>query len=262
MKFNLVLNDEEINSYFYEKGLKLYNVHKKLSRNSLDKYIVDNDALDASKIEEDWFPPIKADIFLSHSHKDEKLAIRFAGWLSEIFHVTVFIDSCVWGYSDELLSIIDKKYCVSEEKTNGGYIYDYGKRNKSTTHVHMILNGALAKMIDSTECIMFLNTPNSIKMNDLMNESITDSSWIYSELLMSKIIRNKKLIEYRKEEIVFAEKQELSHSELNVQYHIETDHLIDISWDDLLYVQKYTPYLEKKYAALDTLYKYKGIFGK
>lgn len=255
----MVLDDEEINSYFYEKGLELYNIHKKLSRNSLDKYIVDNDALDASKIEEDWFPPIKADVFLSHSHKDEKLAITFAGWLSETVHVTVFIDSCVWGYSDELLSIIDKKYCVSKEKTNGGYIYNYDKRNKSTTHVHMILNGALAKMIDSTECIMFLNTPNSIKMNELMNKSITDSSWIYSELLMSKIIRNKKLIEYRKEEIVFAEKQELSHSELNVQYYIETDHLIDISWKDLCYVKMVTPNLEKKYAALDMLYEYKGV---
>lgn len=43
-----------------------------------------------------WFPQIKADVFISHSHSDEKLAIIFAGWLYNAFGLTAFIDSCVW----------------------------------------------------------------------------------------------------------------------------------------------------------------------
>lgn len=49
-----------------------------------------------------WFPKINADIFLSHSHKDEKLIIAFAGWLKDTFNLDVFIDSCIWGYSNDL----------------------------------------------------------------------------------------------------------------------------------------------------------------
>lgn len=42
----------------------------------------------------------------------------------------------------------------------------------------MMLNGALAKMINSTECLIFMNTPNSIKAQDVENENKTASPWI------------------------------------------------------------------------------------
>lgn len=40
---------------------------------------------DASKLQESWFPQVEADIFLSHSHKDEKLIISFAGCYTRFF---------------------------------------------------------------------------------------------------------------------------------------------------------------------------------
>ncbi len=40
---------------------------------------------------------------LSHSHKDKKLAIEFAEWLKKEAGLTTFIDSCILGYSNELL---------------------------------------------------------------------------------------------------------------------------------------------------------------
>lgn len=60
-------------------------------------------------------------------------------------------------------------------------------------HVHMILNGALMKMIDNTECLIFLETPNSLKVKDV-SDTTTNSAWIYSELLMSKYLNRKKPI--------------------------------------------------------------------
>ena len=49
----------------------------------------------------------KVYIFISHSHKDINKVIAFAGWLKTNFGLEAFIDSCSWGYCDELLKIID-----------------------------------------------------------------------------------------------------------------------------------------------------------
>ena len=62
-----------------------------------------------------WFPQIKADIFISHSHKDKGLALALAGWLEETFGLTAFIDSCVWGYANKLLKMIDDEYCYQKK---------------------------------------------------------------------------------------------------------------------------------------------------
>ena len=133
---------------YYKKGLEIYNEHEKCIKESLDKYLSPNGELKASEIEKDWFPDFKADVFLSHSHKDERDVIIFAGFLSEM-GLTPFIDSCVWGYANDLLKQIDNRYCVLRKNADGTVkTYDYDERNQSTAHVHMILNGALMKMID------------------------------------------------------------------------------------------------------------------
>lgn len=67
----------------YESGLKIYEDHKATARKSLRGYLLNNGSLSADKIEKEWFPHFDATVFLSHSHKDERLAITFAGWLYE-----------------------------------------------------------------------------------------------------------------------------------------------------------------------------------
>lgn len=128
---------------YYKNGLEVYKSHKQKIKESLDKYLSVDGELKASEIEKDWFPSFKADVFLSHSHKDEKDVIVFAGLLNDI-GLTAFIDSCVWGYADELLKQIDDEYCVSKANPDGSIdTYNYQRRNQSTAHVHMMLNGAL-----------------------------------------------------------------------------------------------------------------------
>ena len=55
-----------------EFGVFIKNRHSESS-------IINDKTISAAKIEKDWFPHFDADIFLSHSHRDEELAIKFAG---------------------------------------------------------------------------------------------------------------------------------------------------------------------------------------
>lgn len=231
--FNVHITERSVFFPYYKQyDQNFFNNQKAFIESQLDSYILDDGILDASRIEEDWFPSIDSDVFISHSHRDEELAIGFAGWLHELFGITSFIDSCVWGYADRLLRIIDKDYCVKKRKPNGLIdTYDYDKRNQSTAHVHMILNTALQKMIDKTECLMFLNTPNSLLIDDVIKGTATASPWIYSELTFSQICRKKKLAEYRKElrhDAIF------EHAELNIKYNVSMSHLVELDDYDLL----------------------------
>lgn len=221
---------EETREKYYKKGLELYAAHKRKLNESLEKYLSLNGQLKASEIESDWFHGFKADVFLSHSHEDEKDVIAFAGWLSDL-GLTAFIDSCVWGYADDLLRQIDDKYCVSKINSDGSIgLYNYQKRNLSTAHVHMILNGALMKMMNCTECLIFLETPNSLKTEDISNGT-TNSGWIYSELLMSKYLQRKYP---RRDNLNFALINEaVEHDGLSVEYDADISHLIIITLNDI-----------------------------
>lgn len=212
----------------YSIGKKQYDSQKKSIQQSLDAYLAPNGSLKASEIEGDWFPTIKADVFLSHSHKDEKQVIAFAGYLNKL-GISSFVDSCVWGYANDLLKQIDKKYCVQSTSSSGRITYDYDKRNYSTAHVHMLLNGALLKMLDKTECLIFLNTPNSLKIEEISN-GVTNSCWIYSELLMSGSIEKKTPI--RKG--VYGFNESFDHSELSVDYDVDISHLKKLSLSDII----------------------------
>ena len=183
-RYNLTLDINQLDDC-YETGNKIFSAHKNKLEKNLEPYLSVEGSLDASAIEDDWFPSIDANVFLSHSHKDEKLVISFAGFLFKNYGIKSFIDSTVWGYANDLLKKIDNKYCLPEKKPGGGFSYSYDLRNQSTAHVFLMLQGALAKMINKTECLMFVNTPNSLSYKDINEENATGSPWIYSELLMA-----------------------------------------------------------------------------
>lgn len=186
----VMLNCDKLD--YYSIGKNIYRHIQKRINESLDSYIGVDGTINGSELQSDWFPSINAHVFLSHSHKDEKLAIRFAGWLYYNFGLLTFIDSCIWSYSDDLLKKIDEKYCKNKKRR----IYYYDTRNISTSHVHMMLMNALMKMIDKSECVFFLNTDNSIiKIKEEIDKNIekTYSPWIYSEINATNLIRRKPL---------------------------------------------------------------------
>jgi len=247
---DIFFNQNEINEY-HEVGLSIYEADRKLVRESLEKYKNKDNTIDGSKLQASWFPSVKSHVFLSHSHKDkDSTALTLAGWLYKKLKIKSFIDSCIWGYAGNLLQMIDNTYCWSDSKKE---TYNYTKRNYSTSHVYMMLSIALSSMIEQTECLIFLNTPNSITPDDEIDKTL--SPWIYSEIAMSKIIRTRTISEYRKTQLKTFSKglnEDISDS-LAVKYDVDLSHLIKMdkkSFNNWVTLKRY----DNAHDALDTLY--------
>lgn len=209
-------------------GLTDEDKENDLFRKTLRHYLQANGNLDAATMEQEWFGSVQADIFLSHSHRDETLIEAFAGWLHEKCGVFAFVDSSLWGYADDLLLEIDNDYC----KNDGKNTYSYELRNISTSYVHMILNTALAKMIYQTECLIFVNTENSTIKENITDESKTLSPWIYSELALSKIIEPQEYnISNLKHSFILNESEE---RQIPIVLHAETEHLKILTTNHLI----------------------------
>lgn len=214
-QFNPTENEIEI--------LKSYSKHERYNRNSdyvktkLRELLISHENIDVGKLQNDWFPSINSRIFISHSHNDEKLAIEFANYIEEKIGETSFIDSCVWNNVKDLLKELDNEYCLNENKET----YDYDKRNITTSHSYMILNAALEKQIDKCDCIIFLNTENSILKESNANLQVTNSPWIYSELTFTKYARINPPKNYKP---IKESKSELKHSQ-----NIKMDYNVDLT---------------------------------
>lgn len=246
---------------YKEHGEILYNNKKKEVRQSLDTYLGVDGYLDCTKLQEEWFPSVKSNVFISHSHNDEDLAIGLAGWLHKDFGLTTFIDSYVWGYCNDLLREIDNKYCKFPDQET----YDYSKRNYSTSHVHMMLSTALTKMIDKTECIIFINTDKSIINTKDAIKTKTQSPWIYAEILSTTLVKERmpERLKVKKSdnEIKHIDQFEMYNNILKVTYDVDLKHLVLLPDNKL---QKLIGYNSSNLPtdALDRLYELVGVLQK
>lgn len=245
--FNLDLQNKK----YFDEFSRLYNDSYQEQQEEiqieLEKFIDMSGNLSGKKIMEDWFPNIKADIFISHSHQDEDLAISFAGWLKQNFKLESFIDSTVWGNANNLLKIIDNKYC----KQDDGY-YNYSKRNYSTSHVHMMLSISLMKMMDKCECVIFINTPKSYIPSKELNNGITLSPWIFSEISMAKMLRIQPPERNNIAKSSLATESRDFSEALEIEYPLNMDHLYILN---VAILQKWKNQNNKQgSASLDTLY--------
>ncbi|MBO3376876.1 hypothetical protein P6O24_00525 [Clostridium perfringens] len=241
-------NLKELISGYEEIGKRIMEEKRANIRSSLESYLREDNSIDFTKLQDDWFPTVDSDIFISHSHADIKVVNALAGWFFKKFNVNVFVDSYIWGYCNELLREIDEKHCKHEN----GSSFDYDKRNFSTAQVHMILSNALNKMIDKTECVIFLETDNSLSVNTDIEKG-TSSAWIYSELITTSIIR--RMIPKRLESDLEERKKfiyDLQES-FKPYYRISLSHCIDLKAVDLKSISELKLYRDKEY--LDKMYK-------
>lgn len=244
-RFQLSFNT--FNQTYYDRGLELYNRQQTSSRSSLDRYLSPDGVINGGQMEKDWFPSIDADIFLSHSHQDKRIAICLAGMLAAL-GLKVFIDSCIWGYAPALAQKINDRFCMNANRSS--YIYDQTMRTAG--HVHCMLSTALLKMIDKTECSLFLNTPQSISSSATVAE--TNSPWIYAEIGMTRSVRKAKLAEYRAPLSKGIETRVFNES-FDFRYPLDLKHLIPLSNQDLInWVARYSKAIPKPGHPLDSLY--------
>lgn len=178
-----VLEQLDFTSPYYNfMNPQCFSVTDKYSIKSiLEKNIVNTKTLNADKIKGDWFPIIKSDIFISHSHKDLNIVKKLSKILSKYLKLKVFVDSEVWKYSDDLVQQIE------QECYESGYpVHD--NHDKIVAHVNIMLASALTKMLNNTECVIFLNTNNSLIPDKYFPSRQTDSPWIYHELFTTSLL--------------------------------------------------------------------------
>lgn len=158
-------------------------VLKERSREELRKVLIDG-----SNLQEAWFPTegLQFDVFLSHSHGDEDEAKRLAAYLKAKYGLKTFIDSCYWNYCDTLLKQLDEQLW---EETDGKGLFNYKKRNYSTTIIHTMLSMSLLKMMSKCECFMLMDSKNVSVEDDYQSKTL--SAWIYQEAEMSKAIERR-----------------------------------------------------------------------
>jgi len=227
-----LLNRTFLNQYDSLKGI-LYS--------NLDINIIKERLIQGTRLQEQWFPTdpelMKFDVFISHSHKDDDNHIKpLASWLWQHLGLKSFIDSQFWQYADDLLKRMDDWYA----KKNSGN-YDYGVRNYTTSHVHAMLSMALMRMMSNTECVLFVDSDNSIKYDK--GQAKTPSPWIYEEICYANNLEIKIPQRYINQlmplhesggvikQRMFCSREE--NPELTIQYKVNLDDFYEIKVSDL-----------------------------
>lgn len=224
---DFIFEEEKSLSRYEQTGRKRLHYLHENTEDVLNNYVSEG-IIDGTGLSERWFQRIKSDIFLSHSHKDTRLAYILSGWMETNFGVKVFIDETIWGSADRLLKKIDDEYCrINADEGN----YEYKKRNLSTSHVHAMLSVAIWEVIDRTEIVIFLNTDNSIpKIKNSIdgNDDCTLSPWLYEELMTAKLVEKKDWKDHRLDLIT-----EYASMQLNVSYKLPLENLTGINMQQL-----------------------------
>lgn len=230
--FSLRIDDDFFKD-FIDEGNAIKRANNSAAQSGLNAFFDGDGNLVATKIMDNWFPNVKADVFISHSHKDEKLAIGLAGWLNNRLGISSFIDSCVWGYAPELLKKLDKKFCLKESGC-----YDYDKRNITNGHVNMMLATSLTKMIDQCECIIFLNTPNSISCKGCIENDGTESPWIYAEIEATRMLRKNAPTRHRLLKKAMESHAHVLDEAVSVKYDLDLKHLLRLGYEEIVNLNK------------------------
>lgn len=187
------ISQKDLND-FYES----YKTNENIKINIEDKYELDlkkflksEKKLDGDELVNLFFPDNEYyDIFISHSHSEANKASVLANFLEKL-GLKVFLDSKIWKSADSLLKEIDYEYCYNKESR----LYDYDKRNFSTSHVHLLLASAIGNVINNSKIFIFLESSSSIRLDE-NSSTFVNSPWIYQELKYFEIIMKNKAILY------------------------------------------------------------------
>jgi len=140
--------------------------------------------LDADAIAARLFAVEKADVFLSHAHRDHDAVVALAVTLEKL-GLNVFVDACVWGDVYALLLKVDQ--ARAELPLQPG-LFDYTRATRNAANMYMILNVALQRMIDQSELLLFLDS-NAVRVQDYVEgEAYIGSPWIFAELMFAQMV--------------------------------------------------------------------------
>jgi len=144
----------------------------------------EDNLLDADTVQQQLFPTVHADVFLSHASGDRQQVMQLAVALERL-GLTVFVDSCVWGNVYALLQEVDDRFSA-RGSAPGTYHYHYHRLTRTTASVYMILNAALQRMIDGCELFLYLET-DAVRVADYVGDTrYIGSPWVFAELMFAR----------------------------------------------------------------------------
>lgn len=219
-----------------------------------------------TRLQEEWFPSEFYDsqfrVFISHSHQDVDTVKNLAGFLKKHYGIRSFIDSLYWGYVNDLQKSLDDYY--ASYMNEGKKYYEYDKRNFLTANVYIMLSMALMKMMDACECLIFVDSDNSLTYVKGAKE--TPSPWIYEEMGFANRLRVNVPERYKEKiKVTLNESRERSsycymmfsqtgQREANFSYEIDMRHFKELERGDFPITKGYDCD-----AILDSWYKKYGI---
>lgn len=214
-----------------------------------------NGLIDGKALKDLLFPKGRYNIFLSHSHGDLQIAQYLKAWFNINCGLKCFIDTDVWGNANDLLPELDEKYSKSHSSSN----YNYERRNQTTAHVYSMLTMALFEAIDEIECPIFIESSNSVTLEEGIMKS-TLSPWIYEEVgYMGKLphkipSRFPRTQNFRVgTELVMLNESEVRDS-LRMTHPLDVSQFKQINWSDLTAMKGYSGE-----SSLNILYKRKAL---
>lgn len=261
-KIKKLVIDSECDGYNYDtEDVKNYLL------NHINTDSIKDALINGTKLQEDWFPSrsynSRFQVFISHAHKDEETVKRLAGFLKDRCGLNSFIDSVYWNYIGTLQKDLDDFY--SSYVRNDLYLYDYQTSNFVAANVHIMLSMALIKMMDACECLLFVDSDNSLKY-EKGQKTATPSPWIYEEMGFSQMLRVNIPERYKEQihvnlnesrEILEIKMMNISAEvrQMNIQYQVNLRDFKELESSDLKNVGQFRSGTE----VLDHWYKKYGI---
>ncbi|MFO1439238.1 MAG: hypothetical protein U1F81_13050 [Verrucomicrobiaceae bacterium] len=206
-------------------GEHMCSIENDSLRKPLSAFILEDGNIDGGKLSGSWFPEVNAEVFISHSHADTKLAHGLAGWMFENFGIYSFIDSTVWGHYAHLLEQLCKAHAPYPSLWES-------YKDELSPHVHLMLASALSVMMDKTECVIFIHSENSVIHNTAQTR--TRSPWLLHEVQMMRLLRQRSLMEHRKTLFQESHGSEKRSHEVQIHHPIDLTRLLVIRESDML----------------------------
>ncbi|HID5225101.1 TPA: hypothetical protein ACXEMW_003710 [Proteus mirabilis] len=192
-----LINDNESVFNRFEDSHLTYMT--RVDEERLDRMIFEaaNGKINADEIIKAYFPSMTPHIFISHSSKDKRPAIKFANYLFYTYGITSFIDSQIWGHINHAIKILNDKYSKIREEGDS-ITYSHKKANIISSNIYAMLTIALINTMDNSDSLILLESENSVGGDKYDVEKIldrtyeTESPWIYSEVNFSRLLKPKK----------------------------------------------------------------------
>ena len=166
---------------------------KTLREQEINRLINSDSILDASTILNIVSPQGGFDVFISHYHENEEIALNVASILQSQGYKP-FVDSQCWLHFDNIAGQLNDLHYHKDNK--GNEVYNHDKTIMVQKHCDVLLLSALAKVISKCNYLIFINPPESMigiehYSKQSSNSPKTYSPWIYWELLFAGILNER-----------------------------------------------------------------------